>query len=51
MKSETVLQARGLFKSYHKDRIEVPVLRGVDLDVPTGLVTAWSAAAAAERAR
>ena len=40
MKSETVLQARGLFKSYHKDRIEVPVLRGVDLDVPTGLVTA-----------
>ncbi len=40
MKSETVLQARGLFKSYHKDRIEVPVLRGVDLDVPTGVVTA-----------
>jgi lipoprotein-releasing system ATP-binding protein len=40
MKSEFVLQARGLFKSYHKDRIEVPVLRGVDLDVPAGVVTA-----------
>ena len=40
MKSETVLQACGLFKSYHKDRIEVPVLRGVDLDVPAGVVTA-----------
>jgi lipoprotein-releasing system ATP-binding protein len=40
MQLETVLQARGLLKSYHKDRIEVPVLRGIDLDVPTGLVTA-----------
>ena len=40
MNSETVLQARGLFKSYHKDRIEVPVLRGVDVDVTAGLVTA-----------
>jgi lipoprotein-releasing system ATP-binding protein len=40
MKSETVLQACGLFKSYHKDRIEVPVLRGVDVDVTTGLITA-----------
>ncbi|OYP37509.1 ABC transporter ATP-binding protein [Rhodopirellula sp. MGV] len=35
-----VLSARGLTKSYHKDRIAVPVLRGVDLDVEQGLVTA-----------
>jgi lipoprotein-releasing system ATP-binding protein len=40
MKSETVLRARGVFKSYHKDRIEVPVLRGVDVDVAAGMVTA-----------
>jgi lipoprotein-releasing system ATP-binding protein len=40
MKSDFVLQARGLVKSYHKNRIEVPVLRGVNLDVPTGVVTA-----------
>ena len=33
MIDETVLCARGLFKSFHKDRIEVPVLRGVDLDI------------------
>lgn len=40
MNSENVLQARDLFKSYHKDRIEVPVLRGVNLEVPKGIVTA-----------
>ncbi|MEM6468654.1 MAG: ATP-binding cassette domain-containing protein, partial [Planctomycetota bacterium] len=40
MSAETVLSARGLRKSYHKDRLDVPVLRGVDLDVPTGEVTA-----------
>ena len=40
MNSETVLSARGIVKSYHKDKIEVPVLRGVDVDVSTGLVTA-----------
>jgi lipoprotein-releasing system ATP-binding protein len=40
MMPETVLSARGLFKSYHKDRIEVPVLRGLDLEVRSGLVTA-----------
>jgi lipoprotein-releasing system ATP-binding protein len=40
MNSDTVLSARGVFKSYHKDRIEVPVLRGVDVDVAAGLVTA-----------
>ena len=38
--SEIVLSARGIYKSYHKDKIEVPVLRGVDVDVSTGLVTA-----------
>jgi len=40
MNSENVLQARDLFKSYHKDRVEVPVLRGVNLEVPKGIVTA-----------
>jgi lipoprotein-releasing system ATP-binding protein len=40
MNSETVLEARGLFKSYHKDRIEVPVLRGVNLKIDSGVVTA-----------
>ena len=40
MNSETVLRARGIFKSYRKDRIEVPVLRGVDVDVASGMVTA-----------
>jgi lipoprotein-releasing system ATP-binding protein len=37
---ETVLSARGIFKSYHKNNIEVPVLRGVDVDVSAGRVTA-----------
>lgn len=39
--SETpLLSARGIFKSYHKDKIEVPVLRGVDVDITPGVVTA-----------
>lgn len=40
MTNEIVLHARGIYKSYHKDRIEVPVLRGVDVAVTAGLVTA-----------
>ena len=40
MTSEIVLQARSVYKSYHKDRIEVPVLRGVNVEVTSGLVTA-----------
>jgi lipoprotein-releasing system ATP-binding protein len=40
MNNETILSAQGVFKSYHKDRIEVPVLRGVDVDIAAGLVTA-----------
>lgn len=35
-----VLQARRLVKSYRKDRLEVPVLRGVDLEIFSGEVTA-----------
>src|SRR5205085_46511 len=31
-----MLQAKNLFKSYHRDAVTVPVLRGVDLDVQTG---------------
>lgn len=40
MPTPIVLTARGLKKSYHKDRIDVPVLRGVNLEVQQGLVTA-----------
>ena len=40
MNSQPVLSAHGIYKSYHKDRIEVPVLRGLDVDVTEGLVTA-----------
>ncbi|MFM2003654.1 MAG: hypothetical protein RI963_3080 [Planctomycetota bacterium] len=40
IEQEPVLQARGIYKSYQKDSIEVPVLRGVDLDVPAGQITA-----------
>lgn len=40
MKDEPLLSARGVFKSYQKDQIEVPVLRGVDLDIVAGRVTA-----------
>ncbi|QEG00915.1 P-loop containing nucleoside triphosphate hydrolase [Stieleria maiorica] len=40
MPTPIVLTARGLTKSYHKDRIDVPVLRGVDVEVRQGLVTA-----------
>ena len=34
------LAAEGLFKSYHKGRTEVPVLRGVDLEVERGELVA-----------
>jgi lipoprotein-releasing system ATP-binding protein len=37
---DNVLSARGLVKSYRKDRLEVPVLRGVDLDLERGKFTA-----------
>ncbi len=40
MNDQPVLSARGIFKSYQKDSIEVPVLRGVDLDVAPGRITA-----------
>jgi len=40
MIEQPVLQARGVVKSYQKDRIEVPVLRGVDLDIAPGQITA-----------
>lgn len=40
MNDQTVLRASGIYKSYQKDSLEVPVLRGVDIDVPYGKVTA-----------
>ncbi len=40
MNDQPVLSARGIYKSYQKDSIEVPVLRGVDLDIVAGRVTA-----------
>lgn len=36
LESAALLEARGIRKSYHKGKIEVPVLRGVDLQVHTG---------------
>lgn len=40
MNESVILTARGIVKSYHKNSIEVPVLRGVDVDVVEGVVTA-----------
>jgi len=40
MSDQPVLQARGVFKSYQKNHVEVPVLRGVDLDITPGDITA-----------
>ena len=40
MNSKIVLRAQNVYKSYHKDRIEVPVLRGVEFEVTAGLITA-----------
>ena len=40
MIDQPVLQARGIVKSYQKDKVEVPVLRGVDLDITPGQITA-----------
>lgn len=40
MNPPVVLAAHQLKKSYHKDQVDVPVLRGVDLEVRQGLVTA-----------
>lgn len=40
MNPPVVLAAHQLKKSYHKDHLDVPVLRGVDIEVRKGLVTA-----------
>ncbi|MFG0261835.1 MAG: ABC transporter ATP-binding protein [Novipirellula sp. JB048] len=40
MNAEFVLQARDIHKSYHKNKIEVPVLRGVDVDIAAGKINA-----------
>jgi lipoprotein-releasing system ATP-binding protein len=40
MSEQPVLKVRGIYKSYQKDRVEVPVLRGVDLDILPGEITA-----------
>ncbi len=37
--SQPILQARNVVKSYHKDRTEIPVLRGVNLEVFAGELT------------
>lgn len=36
----SILTARGLVKSYRKNRLEVPVLRGVDFELKAGSLTA-----------
>ena len=40
MNDQPLLRAAAVFKSYQKDRVEVPVLRGIDLDIYAGEVTA-----------
>ncbi len=40
MNDDVILRASGIYKSYHKDRLELPVLRGVEVDVVAGKVTA-----------
>ncbi len=40
MSNPFVLQAFSVTKSYHKDKIEVPVLRGVDVNIAEGMITA-----------
>ena len=40
MTDNVVLQARGIHKSYFKDQLEVPVLRGVEVDIMAAKVTA-----------
>lgn len=40
LNAPVAISARGLRKSYHKDRIEVPVLQGVDFDLEQGKMTA-----------
>ncbi len=40
MSNPYVLQAFGVTKSYHKNKIEVPVLRGADVNIADGMVTA-----------
>jgi lipoprotein-releasing system ATP-binding protein len=36
----TALRTTGLYKSFGKSNVKVPVLKGVDLDIPTGQFTA-----------
>ncbi|TWU21637.1 P-loop containing nucleoside triphosphate hydrolase [Novipirellula galeiformis] len=40
MNAEFVLQACGIHKSYHKNKIEVPVLRGIDVNITAGKINA-----------
>jgi lipoprotein-releasing system ATP-binding protein len=40
MNNEPILRTCRIFKSYHKDRVEVPVLKGIDLEIAGGVVTA-----------
>ncbi|MCC9657700.1 ABC transporter ATP-binding protein [Rhodopirellula halodulae] len=38
--NDLLLEARGIRKSYHKDKIELPILRGVDVGFVAGELTA-----------
>lgn len=33
---EPIIRLRGLAKSYYRERLEIPVLQGIDLDIPEG---------------
>ncbi len=38
--NDVVLSTVDLYKSYHKDRVEVPVLRGINVEIERGIVSA-----------
>ena len=40
MNDDVILRATGIHKSYRKDKLELPVLRGVEVDINAGKVTA-----------
>lgn len=40
MSAEIILKARGLTRVYKEDKVETPVLKGVDLDIPAGMLCA-----------
>ncbi|HEX7597522.1 MAG TPA: ATP-binding cassette domain-containing protein, partial [Polyangia bacterium] len=36
MNGEPIIRLRGVAKSYYREALEIPVLQGIDLDIPAG---------------